>query len=532
MAPTRPAEMALDEEQVAIQQAYDDYPYVSYPFPLTHPERLSTLASLFGISPANIEKCRVLELGCASGGNLIPMAAQFPKSQFFGIDLSGKQVEQANETIKALKLKNIKIEQKNILDLSGKIRKFDFIICHGVYSWVPEDVQTKILQICKKYLNDNGVAYVSYNTYPGWRMRESVRDMMRFHTAGLDKSQDKVTQSRALLKFLVDSIDTENNAYGKYLESELNLLSNAGDAYLAHDHLERNNTPVYFYEFCQAADEEGLQYLAESEFHSMLASNFPSRVANTLNQVGNSIVLQEQYMDFLRNRTFRSTLLCHKEIELNRNVDAGLVKNMYISALPMRKLENQEDDSSTTNAYLSQIGIRVNIPNSITSAAFNILNSRWPAAIAFDSLYEQAAQKASSEGDQQADVLAADLLKLYAAKAIELHKSPSVFSTEAGEKPKTSDLARYQAASGHALTNMRHELAKINEPTRLLVLLLDGSNTRDELLEKMLGMIEAGQLVLREGEGEITDKGRQHEYAKQFLDRILNELAKRALLVS
>jgi methyltransferase-like protein/cyclopropane fatty-acyl-phospholipid synthase-like methyltransferase len=523
--------MNLDDEQVAIQQAYDDYPYESYPFPVTHPERLSTLASLFGLETADLGQCRVLELGCASGGNLIPMAAQMTRSQFFGIDLSGKQVAEANETIKALKLKNIKIEQKDILDLGGKIRKFDYIICHGVYSWVPANVQIKILQICKQYLSDNGVAYISYNTYPGWRMRESVRDMMRFHTSSLDKAKDKVAQSRALLKFLVDSVDTENNAYGKYLESELNILSNAGDAYLAHDHLERNNSPVYFYEFCQEADEQGLQYLAESEFQSMLAGNFPSRVAETLTQVGNNIILQEQYMDFLRNRTFRSTLLCHKEIDLNRNIDAGLVKNMHISALPMRILDKQEADENPVT-YLSQIGIRVNIPDGIISAAFQVLNSCWPATVSFESLYEQAALGAGVDGDQYADMLAADLLKLYAAKAIELHALPSVFTTTVSEKPKVSDLARYQAASGHALTNLRHELAKINEPTRLLVLLLDGKNNQDDLLEKMLKMVGEGKLVLREGEVEITEEDKQHKYAKQFLDRILTELAKRALLVS
>ena len=532
MAASTPAEMTLDEEQVAIQQSYDSFPYESFPFPLSHPERLSVLAALFGLQTATLEQCRVLELGCAAGGNLIPMALRMPKSQFFGIDLSGKQVEQANQTIKDLKLKNIKIEQKDILDLGGKIRKFDYIICHGVYSWVPEDVQKKILQICKQYLNSNGVAYISYNTYPGWHMRESVRNMMRFHTAGFDKAQDKVNQSRALLRFLVESINTENNAYGQYLKSELDVLSRNSDAYLLHEHLERNNSPVYFHEFCQSADQQGLQYLGESEFHSMLASNFPPKVASTLQQVGQNIVQQEQYMDFLRNRTFRSTLLCHKEIELNRNIDASLLKGMYVSAMPMRVLEHRENAEPGSGDYLTQSGIKVSIGSGMTAAVHDILSRQWPKNMPFDELVKSAAEQVKPEGEGHADLLAADLLKLYTARAIELHRQPSDFVLDVSDKPAVSPLVRLQAATGNAVTNMRHELARVNEPTRLLLGLLDGKSTQADILDKMLAMVGKGDLVLREGETEITDKDKQQEYARQFMVRILAELGKRALLVS
>ena len=113
MASENPAEMTLNDEQVAIQKDYDNFPYESYPFSLSHPQHLSMLASLFGMQAAGLENCRVLELGCGSGGNLIPVARQFPKSQFFGIDLSSKQVERAANTIKQLNLKNIKIENLN-----------------------------------------------------------------------------------------------------------------------------------------------------------------------------------------------------------------------------------------------------------------------------------------------------------------------------------------------------------------------------------------------------------------------------------
>lgn len=72
--------------------SYDEVPYESYPFAQTHPDRLATVATLLGLRPAPVEQCRVLELGCAGGGNLIPMALTLPESTFVGIDLSARQI--------------------------------------------------------------------------------------------------------------------------------------------------------------------------------------------------------------------------------------------------------------------------------------------------------------------------------------------------------------------------------------------------------------------------------------------------------
>lgn len=531
MASEKSAEMNLSEEQIAIQQDYDEFPYDSYPFPLSHPGRLSTLAKIFGLDAASIDNCRVLELGCASGGNLIPMAASMPNSQFFGIDLSVKQVTNANETIKKLGLKNIKIEHKNILDLTGKIRKFDYIICHGVYSWVPDDVRQKIFHVCKNYLNETGVAYISYNTYPGWHMRESVRHMMRYHTAHIDQPQEKINQSRALLKFLTDSVPATNNPYGSYLKAELQILSNTGDAYLAHEHLERNNSPVYFHQFCEQAAKAGLQYLGESEFHTMLTSNFAPEVTTTLNTIVNDIVRQEQYMDFLRNRTFRSTLLCHKDIVLTRNIDASVIQDLHISAMPMRIVENPSDQENKSS-YLTAAGIVVNIGEGLTKKAYEILSKRWPSAIRFDELFSLATEGLESSDDKTRNLMSSDLLKLYTAKAVDLHKQPAQFVMDVSDKPRVSELARLQAQDSYSITNMRHEVARINEPTRRLLLLLDGKSNQQQLLDKMLEMVQKGELILKEDEVEITDEDKQRQYIQQFLQKILQELGKRALLVS
>src|SRR5262249_43817357 len=155
-----------------------ELPYPSNPYPYTHPDHLATVAALLGMKPAAADHCRVLELGCASGGNLIPMAYGLPDSSFFGLDLSGEPVRQGEELVEALGLKNIQLRRMSILDVDDRLGQFDFIICHGVYSWVPAEVQDKILDICARQLAPQGVGFISYNTYPGWHMRGMIRAVM------------------------------------------------------------------------------------------------------------------------------------------------------------------------------------------------------------------------------------------------------------------------------------------------------------------------------------------------------------------
>jgi trans-aconitate methyltransferase len=193
------------------KSSYDEVPYESHPFSQTHPDRLATLGRLFGMAPAPVERCRALELGCASGGNLIPMACQLPGSEFVGVDNSRREVEMGRGIIAALGLTNVRIEPASILDVDDSWGRFDYIIAHGVYSWVPDHVQDKMLAICAANLPPQGIAYVSYNTYPGWHMREMIRHMMLYHVAQFPDAQQRLQQARALVDFLARSTPTQDN---------------------------------------------------------------------------------------------------------------------------------------------------------------------------------------------------------------------------------------------------------------------------------------------------------------------------------
>ena len=183
--------------------SYEVVPYHGRPSGESHPDTLATIATLFGMKPPSVPHARVLEIGCASGENLIPMAAELPEGRFLGIDASERQVAEGRATIEAAGLGNVELRRMDLLDAGPDLGTFDYIVCHGVFSWVTPAVQQGILSLIAATLAPTGLAYVSYNTYPGWHMRGIVRDAMLFHIDGEADPREGIRKGREVLDFLV-----------------------------------------------------------------------------------------------------------------------------------------------------------------------------------------------------------------------------------------------------------------------------------------------------------------------------------------
>ena len=522
------------------RSSYDEMPYVHQGFAQSHPDRLATMAKLFGMASPVVDTCRVLELGCASGGNLIPMALGLPRARFVGVDLSGRQIEQGRDIVRALALDNIELRHGDIADVVPAWGSFDYIVCHGIYSWVPARIRERILAICHDNLAPDGVAYVSYNTFPGWRMRGMIRDMMVYHARRFEGAAAKVGQARALLDFLSQSAPTDT-PYGMTLKSELDSIRTVDDAYLFHDHLEEVNEPVYFHEFIEATQRHGLQYLAEAEFGTMMSSNFSPQVAETLRRIAPDIVSMEQYMDFVRNRTFRQTLLIHQDVPLKRDLDWRVMGGMQVAACAVPAAAAPSLAQGTMESFRAATGATLNTGNAITKAAMLLLPGQWPLGLPFTQLV--AASRASLR-DQAVDPSAAgaavdderllgnDLLQSYAAGIVEFHVWSPRLGLNPSSRPAASPLARLQAQRGRSeVINLRHEPVALDAFGRSLVPLLDGSRGRESLVAALAWMVTKGTLRV-EHEGQSLTAGPVLEkLLRGFLDEQLPKLAKAALLL-
>jgi methyltransferase-like protein/SAM-dependent methyltransferase len=489
------------------------------------------MATIFGMTPTPIERCRVLELGCAAGGNLVPMAAYLPESQFLGIDLSSRQVAEGQETIAASGLTNVKLRTQSILDVTPEWGRFDYILCHGVWSWVPAEVRSKILSICCENLAPNGVAYVSYNCLPGWHMRGTIRDMMSFHAQKFETPRERVGHARALLDFLVRVVNVEQDPYGVLLKRELELLKDKADSYLLHEHLETVNHPVYFYQFAQQAGEQGLQYLAEADFGIMSASMFSEEAQKVLEDISRNLIEREQYLDFFRNRMFRQTLLCHSDVKLDRRRSPENIRGLRVRT-ELRPapsdLPEGEYKFSSSRGTLTTRDIRL-------AAALEILAESPAEGLTVATLIQAVVSRLFSTGvfdsnhlAQCERELANQLLNGYSQKLVELSISPRA-SAAIPDRPLVNAYVRHQAQIGPTVTNAAHAMVQLTGMMRNVAQLADGQRDRDALAEALVQQAASGSLVVNLDGRRVTDPEQLRPMMADALQKSLSQLASEQL---
>ncbi len=524
----------------ASPSSYDEVPYIHAAFHHTHPDRLATIARLFGMTPPPIETCRVLELGCASGDNLLPMAETLPAAQFIGIDLSSRQIEQGQAMVKALDMRNVELRHVNILDVDAAYGQFDYIVCHGIYSWVPDVVRKKIMSICKNNLHPQGVAYISYNTYPGWRMRGMIRDMMFYHARQFQGAKAKLEQARALLDFLAQSAPVET-PYGMTLKQELDSIRNQPDAYIFHEHLEEINEPLYFHQFVEEAARNDLQFLGEAEFGSMMVTNFAPPVAETLRKIAPDIVRMEQYMDFVRNRTFRQTLLTHASVPISRALNAQILRGFHLASSARVASTMPSIDQGVPEVFRTPQGATLTTPQAITKAAYLVLADQWPQSMSFEQLVRAAAGRMAGNvvavpDEAQLEAhrtrLAADLLQSYSAGIVEVRMRALPLGTSIADRPVASKVARAQAGRPGNVTNLRHESLQLDAFNRQLLQLLDGSRDRDALVAGLADAVRAGALEIKQSGQPLTDPSAVSSILHEAVKENLPKLAKSGFLTA
>lgn len=325
------------------QTIYSELGYKSMPFPYTTPATLEAYAALVGVSAPNPKTARVLELGATYGGNIISQALFNPDATFVGIELSQEQVEKGNEVISNAGLTNVSLIQSDIASIGSEIGTFDYIIAHGVYSWVDDGVKDALLRLIDEHLAEDGIAYISYNTYPGWHTMEEVRQLMMF--SNRDKAQfnhkEKVLHGKTIGSIVGSQIlkyDNLKERNSKFLGA-LRSVMQKDEYYVGHDHLEPNNDPVYFYQFNDHLEAHNLAYLCDADLTLSMVRSFDADIADTLDKLAlNDHVAQEQYLDFMLDTTFRKSIICKAKHAESVTYDMGNPE--LVNSVPMRTIIN------------------------------------------------------------------------------------------------------------------------------------------------------------------------------------------------
>jgi len=494
---------------------YDLVTYPSYAFPQTHPDRLAVIATLLGLKPAPVENCRVLELGCASGGNIVPLAAELPGSRFLGIDNAPGALDVGRRAIAGLGLKNIELHTASILDVDQSYGQFDYIISHGIYSWVPAHVRDKVLDIYRDNLAPGGIGYISFNALPGWALRGMVRDMMLYHLGRFPgaPARTQLNQARELLDFLAQGASDDKGFFAQYLRYEQDWVKQTLDGHFFHDHLEGDNNYFYFFQFCEHLQAKRLRFLAEAKLADMGIAGLAPETIQKLNAVATDLLAREQYLDFLRNRVFRQCLVVHDTVEPSYGLRPDAIARFHIAS-PFKPTSPPTFGDNTPLEFIGPKGAKVATTKPIAKAAMCVLAESWPKTLGFDELCRLARLRlgvghvsnvppfghvGNVPHDEDAQGLQSAFMASYAydtSGMIELRLRPLPAVNKVGQRPVACPMARWQAKHEERehIVNLRHEAVPVAMHVRKLLPYLDGSRDHEALVEEMLAMCRRGEL--------------------------------------
>lgn len=511
--------------------SYDDLPYTAHPFPQTHPARLAAIAQIRGIKAPDASRARVLEIGCAAGGNLIPMAARLPNARFVGVDLSKRQIADGQGRIRRLGLSNIELRHANLMTVSVDDGCFDYIICHGVYSWVPKPVRDAILRICKNNLSASGIAFISYNVLPGWRLRQTLRDALALSIPREDKLQLKVEKARRLIALYSENAN-EGSAWGQIFRDEAARLSKTPDDYVGHEFLEDCNEPCSFTEFMVDATQSGLMFVAEAQLVALLPETACSSAAPTIRSLASDRILEmQQHIDIFTGRTFRQSLLTHRESEpsLLRDFSSCSLEGLHLSPRADFQFRDEKDGRAL---FGTKKGAHVEVGDLYCRRALETLISRFPASSTVDQLAQEIAVRGPDDQRKARDQIADILLKLAFMGAISISTLPTQATSAVGDRPVACPFLRRDVASGSLISaNLAHESVSVDPILQLVLPMMDGRAEIRDLTDVLVEAAKNGAIEFKSGSHPIEAEEAMVRYAKERLAEALFVCRNNAVLI-
>lgn len=438
---------------------YDAIPSFHGSIPESHPARLAAIGRLIGFPAASPDRCRVLELGCATGLNLLPLAERLPQSQFVGADLSPVQIEAAESLRAESGLENVQFVCADLRDWEPEAGAFDYVIAHGVYSWVPDEVKDRLLAICARALAPQGIAYVSYNVLPGWSIRGALRQILLRELSG-----DPIESAQRVLPLLAQSFAQQPGHEASLMRSALAEMQAKTPAALFHDDLAPINDPVTFRQFTDHAGRHGLNWFAEAHFASLPFDHLPLAARQPLQALAADPLQAQQYLDLLGHRGFRNSLLTRGPAPDFNRLQPSVIRQCAVSS----RLAPADSRISLAPGQPLQLhgphGFKMAVEKPEQKAFFAALCQLAPQRVPFEKVLAQATELLKRAGVAQTidpDLMAHGLLKLYFVDQVDLFFAGDYAWLETSGASAASPLLQALARQDRPLINRWHETVQV-----------------------------------------------------------------------
>lgn len=473
-------------------QTYDELPYDSLPLPETQPDFLAAIAWLHGYEAPPLHRVRVLELGCASGGNLIPLAFHHPESEYLGIELSRLQAEAGARFVAALGLGNVHIVHGDLAALPDDLGAFDFIIAHGVFSWVPPAVQQALLRVCREHLSPNGLAYISFNVAAGWQKLMPLREALLAGTDANLPAPQRVAQAHKVL------VRLETEWVDPLMLQEISHLKAAAPSYLFHEFLAEYNAPMRFADFTRQLTRAGLRYVGEAGPRRAVV-DLENACALTPAATATRWIEAEIALDEVMQTRFRRALISRDDApSAHPPQSARLAQLAFYCDLTS---EAEIDlDTHCEQDFINAAGNRFSVANPMLKAAIMALSAAYPAALRYADWVQAANELMTyfeASGNRDETEFREALFSLVMAQGVLPSLENQSYSTALDLMPQAHALARLQANTpGWIVSGVRQVAIGLDEQGRALLALLDGTQTVDQLTQAMQRTLKCDGLEL------------------------------------
>jgi SAM-dependent methyltransferase len=520
--------------------AYDEVPYDCQPIPCTAPEQLALTSLLHGGPAPPVQGARLLEIGCGDGANLLSLAFHRPDSHFVGVDTSECQIEDARGSASRLGLANIELHAADIAEIGNELGTFDYILAHGVISWVSDAVRDAIFSFCGDRLAPSGLLYFSYNTYPGWLARGLVREVMRGSAAPQGSLRELAGKAIARGDVVRAALQEIDHPYADLMGKELSRVHGVSENYLIHEYLTEHNRPYWFREFASLAARFGFDYLAEAA-STERDCRVPLEISECAASLESDPLEIEGLIDVLWYRQHRASLFCRRDEAGAKRTESLDPSRLYVASGLRPSSGTISLDPGVAESFTGYFepDVCVEIDDSRSKAALLALAAQWPRGIAWERLPDRAeailgealVELPAVEGELD---LWTALRELHAHGQVELRLVDLPEPPEPKEAPEASPLARWEAARRGIVTTATHHRLPLTQTDRMIVQLLDGRVSRTKLIATVAAGPRSGEIPDRRKDrpaaGEEPDPLSLEEWAEAQVERNLELLSAWGLL--
>lgn len=463
------------------------------------------------------------------------IATACPTAECTGIDNATEQIVSGRQAIHEIGLNNIELINSDFGALTDSSKHYDYIICHGVFSWIPTEQQDRLLATIKQLLAPQGLAYLSYNCLPGWQSRDALRRLLLEQTDAISDNTEKIRVARELMGWLLEILCDDYSPYALGLKSELENIQHHSDSFILHELLNSHTSAMYFSAFAKKLAEHHLRFMCEARFGRTLSHRLTKEGVSCEKCLSTSLdnhqLNVESFLSYIYPTALRRSLICHDhQIPLNYpRIDQ--IRSFFLAS-PLVPTSPPELHDSVVNEYAAPQGFMVEVKEPLFKEALAIMADKWPQAISFKELSEELSltHQHISKNDKTDKKLIDFLFDFYCQELIELYSAPLPFTLSIRDKPQISALARWQLQNQNWATNLRHEYVILNEFGRSVAKLCNGRNSPADIANAIQKEMTMGNLEVAISGQKVIEPDQQANLIEQSLSETLTELSQKALM--